>query len=79
MSCESLNLLPEPHPKRQELLELLAHALQKRFTQTGDHADKEAADTISKSTKNFLPFWAFLVANKLTSELKFENILHRSS
>jgi hypothetical protein len=30
-------------------------------------------------TKNFLPFWAFPVANKSTNELKFENLLHRHS
>jgi hypothetical protein len=34
MLRESLDLLPDPHPKlrQQGLLELLAHALQKRFT-----------------------------------------------
>jgi hypothetical protein len=48
MLHESLDLLPDSHPKlkRQGLLELLAHALQKRFTRTGDRADKEAADTL---------------------------------
>jgi hypothetical protein len=30
-------------------------------------------DAISKMTKNFLPFWAFPVANKLTSVLFFPN------
>ena len=34
---------------------------------------------ISKSAKSFLPFWAFPVADKLTSEPKFENLLHRCS
>jgi hypothetical protein len=48
MLRESLDLLPDPHPKlkRQGLLELLARALQKRFTRTGDRADKETADTL---------------------------------